>query len=306
MAYDTLSNAQLAAEVRENMNKAENAMQAGMRRADELIRRLGAAAPIPVPSPDPISVPVAYASTLVDGLTPPQIDWAGRPWRVNMGSSWNPGMDHCLQVAGGKARFELRNTLLDKSKADNDASAMRRAELSGSLYGDPVRLPNGVPLWGGFTTKHHAWADPVGMRALSGGVYGQIHMGSKFGGSPALAFRRDDDGTLKITTRGENNTSGTTQFQGPLSFDKAHDIVFCVTLHETAGGLQVWIDGAPVIDVSGKSIGHSNAEHYWNLGLYFSGGITCPVVAEYANHVYPAPGSLIMRIARMPDLRAAF
>jgi hypothetical protein len=177
---------------------------------------------------------------------------------------------------------------------------VRRSELSGSLYGDSTRLPNGTSLWGAFSTRHAAWDDVAGMKALTGGIYGQIHMGSTFGGSPALAFRRKSDGTFRITTRGEFDTDGTVRYQAPLSFGKVHDIVYNVVLDPVFGRVSVWIDGVLVVDVPRASIGHSNAESYWNVGVYFAGGVTSPVVAEYANHVYPQSGSLSARISHRP------
>ena len=241
-----------------------------------------------------------YKSTLRNGLTPSPIEWAGRMWRVNAGSTIHHGMDHSLRMSpkGGRIRFELRD--FPENNSATDSSKVRRAELSGSVYGDRTRLPNGEALWGAFSFVHHGWSDSPGMRELQGGVYGQIHIGSTFGGSPALAFRRRADGRFLITTRGEYDTEGTTRYEGDLSFDELHDVVYEVSLHPTRGSLRVWIDGQQIVDARGLSLGHSNAESYWNLGTYFSGGISGTVVAEYANHVYPAPLELRDRINTRP------
>ncbi len=242
----------------------------------------------------------SYESTLRNGLTPSPIEWAGRIWRVNAGSTIHHGMDHSVRISpdGGRVRFELRDFPEDNSGSDSEK--VRRAELSGSLYGNPTRLPNGESLWGAFSFVHHGWNDLVGMRELQGGVYGQIHIGSTFGGSPALAFRRRADGGFLITTRGEYDTEGTTHYEGDLSFDELHDLVYQVNLHPTQGSLRVWIDGQQIVDARGLSLGHSNAESYWNFGTYFSGGISGTVVAEYANHVYPAPLILRDRVNTRP------
>ena len=241
-----------------------------------------------------------YRSTLQNGLTPSSIEWAGKIWRVNAGSTIRHGMDHSVRISpgGGRIRFELRDSPDDNSK--HDSGKVRRAELSGSLYGDPTRLPNGESLWGAFSFVHHGWSDSLGMRELQGGVYGQIHIGSTFGGSPALAFRRRADGRFLITTRGEYDPEGTTQYEGDLGFDELHDLVYEVNLHPTQGSLRVWIDGQQIVAARDLSIGHSNAESYWNLGTYFSGGISGTVVAEYANHVYPAPLKLGDRVHTRP------
>ncbi len=241
-----------------------------------------------------------YRSTLYNGYTPRLIEWAGRPWRVNAGSTKIAGLDHSVRISpeGGKIRFEIRDSNNDNSRYDSDG--VRRAELSGSLYGDPARLPNGKSLWGGFSFRHQAWNDPDGMRKLQGGVYGQIHIGSTFGGSPAVAFRRSSTGAFRISTRGELDPEGSIRFEAPLSFNASHDLVYNVVLHPRAGRLKVWLDGELVTDVANVSIGHSEAESYWNFGAYFARGISGKVVSEYANHVYPADKSLVERISARP------
>jgi hypothetical protein len=241
-----------------------------------------------------------YLSTLVNGYTPSPISWAARKWRVNAGSATTSNLDYAVRIgsSGNKMRFELHNT--DNDNASSDSSGVRRAELSGSVYGDPTRLPNSVPLWGAMSFKHQSWADPVGMSKLMGGVYGQIHIGSTFGGSPAVAFRRTKTGRFRITTRGEYSTDSTVRYEAPLSFDQVHNLVYRVVLDPLAGSLTVWLDGVKVVDVPKASIGHSNAESYFNVGAYFSGGITSPVVAEYANMVYPSKTSLSSRVTASP------
>lgn len=228
-----------------------------------------------------------------------ETQWQGRTWRVNAGAVLDEALSYAVQSDADQARirFELRDTARDRSPRDTPDT--RRAELSGSLYGDRGRLPNGVPLWGAMLFRHHAWSDPAAMRALTGGVYGQIHMGSRVGGSPALAFRRSREGLFMVTTRGQHDEEGSVHLRQPLSFDAAHDLVYRVVLHPTEGSLAVWLDGALVVDQAGISIGHEDAGSYWNFGLYFSGGISGSVSAEYAAHVYPARADLLWR-ARAP------
>lgn len=241
-----------------------------------------------------------YLSTLVNGYTPSTVSVGGRTWRVNAGATWSPNMDRSLKksTGGGKFRVEIWDTTNDHSS--NDGSSKRRSELSGSLPGDSTRLPNGVPLWGATSFIHQSWADPAGMKATTGGVYGQIHMGSTLGGSPAVAFRRTASGAFRITTRGENDLAGTVRYQGALSFDRVHDLVYQVVLDPLKGSLKVWVDGVNVVNVSNVSIGSQYADSYWNLGVYFSGGITCPIVAEYGNVVYPSSYSLSWRTTSAP------
>ncbi|MHA6332680.1 heparin lyase I family protein [Qipengyuania sp. CAU 1752] len=224
--------------------------------------------------------------------------WSGRIWRANAGSVQHGDLAYAVQTdpSGEVIRFELRNS--DRDRSPNDAPSVRRAELSGSLYGDKQRLVNATPLWGAFSFRHHAWTDPDAMRRHTGGVYGQIHMGSQFGGSPALAFRRTSDGLFRITTRGQHDTGGTVRYEAPLSFDESHDLTYRIVIHPYRGSLAVWLDGKQVIDSENISIGHESAQSYWNLGLYFSGGIDGRVIAEYANHRYPSPVSLAQRAVR--------
>ena len=239
----------------------------------------------------------AYQPIAITSDRAAETRWQGRRWRVNAGPVFDPQTAYAIQTDPDQTRirFELRNGPNDRSPRDD--AGTRRAELSGSLRGDRQRLPNGTPLWGAMQFRHHAWSDPTGMKALTGGVYGQIHMGSGFGGSPALAFRRNRDGLFVITTRGQYDPAGTTHFAEAVSFDEAHDLVYRVVLDPIAGSLSVWLDGRRIVAREGISIGHDNAESYWNFGLYFSGGIAGRVSAEYAGHVYPAPASLAARAA---------
>lgn len=240
-----------------------------------------------------------YHSTLVNGLTPRRIAWNGREWLCDAGSTWHPGMDYALRLTPAKARFEVRDTEFDRSEADPPRK--RRAEL----HCPEARLPNDVPLWGAMSFIHHSWDDPAGMSALEGGVHGQMHIGSSFGGSPAMAFRRDKNGNFRITTRGELEPKNTTRFDFPLPFNAVHDLVYSVVLSPNNGSLLVWLDGQQVVNLRGASIGSHYAECYWNIGCYYGGGVTCPVIAEFANHVYPGPASLAGRISAPPRWPAA-
>ena len=237
-----------------------------------------------------------YRSTLVDGFTPATVHWGGREWRCNMGSTWQMGMEHCLRLTSKSARFEIRNSPHDHSRADK--AHKRRSELSGKVPKSPALLPNGVPLWSAMSFVHHSWADPAGMAALTGGVHGQVHMGRSFGGSPAVAFRRTDTGQFAVTTRGQRAPQSVPRFTGPLAFDQPHDLVFRLLLHPERGSLAVWLDGRQIVDVAGASIGSETPDSHWNIGCYFAGGVTCPVVAEFANVVYPGAASLARRTAR--------
>lgn len=237
-----------------------------------------------------------YNSTLVNGFTPAHVNWDGREWRCAMGSTWNAGMDHCLRLTSGRARFEIRDTGRDKGPMDDGNK--RRSELR---FPKAPRLPNGTALWGAFSFLHHGWADPQGMAKGWGGVHGQLHIGSSFGGSPAVAFRRTRRGEFAITTRGENDEKGTFRYRGPLPFDQVHHLVYRVTFHPTNGALTVWLNGRAVVDIAGVSIGSGHAECYWSFGCYYSGGISNPIVAEFGDHIYPGPTDLSDRISFRPN-----
>ncbi|CAA9496658.1 MAG: hypothetical protein AVDCRST_MAG44-505 [uncultured Sphingomonas sp.] len=261
---------------------------------------LPAAAGLIIPTSGPLArtaTPdaLSYQSTLQDGFTPSHIHWNGRKWRCTAGSTWQPNLDHCLRLTSRKARFEIRNSAADR--AVRDPVDKRRSELH---YPKRPRLPNDVPLWAAMSFIHHRWDDPRGMADLWGGVHGQIHMGSTFGGSPAVAFRRSRDGAFRITTRGENATKNTVRYEAPLAFDRVHDLVYRLVLSPTDGALAVWLDGRKVVDLTGESIGSRHAECYWNFGCYYAGGVTCPVVAEFGNHVYPDTPDLSRRVAAPP------
>lgn len=236
-----------------------------------------------------------YDSTLADGLTPEFIEWAGRKWSCAMGSTWHKGMDYSLRLREGMARFELRDTVFDRPAGDPERK--RRAELH---YPRRPRLPNDVPLWGAMSFIHHGWADPLGMAKTTGGAHGQIHMGSTVGGSPPVAFRRHGDGSFLVTTRGESERGNTIRYKAPLAFDRPHDLVYRVVLNPTGGSLVVWLNRQKIVDLERTPIGSSAAESYFNFGSYYSGGVTCPIVAEFANLVYPAPDSLLKRATARP------
>jgi hypothetical protein len=240
-----------------------------------------------------------YHSTLVKGVTPGHVNWNGRKWRCAMGSTWNAGMDHCLRIIPERARFEIRDSPNDRGPGDDPGK--RRSEIR---FPKSPRLPNGVPLWSAMSFRHHRWSDPGGMSRLSGGgVHGQLHIGSTFGGSPAVAFRRMRDGAFAITTRGENEPKNKVRWKRPLPFDQLHHMVYRVVLHPTNGALTVWLNGEEILNLIGASIGSSHAECYWSLGCYYSGGITCPVVAEYGDHHYPGRDDLRHLIQLRPRWR---
>jgi Polysaccharide lyase len=242
----------------------------------------------------------AYHSTLVSGLTPRLVLWNGREWRCDAGSTWHPGLDYCVRLTPNKARFELHDTPFDRGEAD--PVEKRRAELH---FAKRPRLPNDVALWGAMSFIHQRWEDPSAMARAQGGVHGQIHIGSSFGGSPAVAFRRHASGAFRVTTRGEYETENKVRYESALTFDQVHDLVYRVVLSPTNGSLAVWLDRRKIVDVQGASIGSHYAESYWNIGCYYAGGIGCPVVAEYADHVYPDAAVLQSRIAAPPSWPAS-
>lgn len=237
-----------------------------------------------------------YHSTLVNGLTPGHINWTGRSWRCAMGSTWNPDMDYSLRLSPDRARFEIREGPLNRGPGDDVGK--RRSEIR---FPKSPRLPNGVSLWGAMSFVHHQWDDPAGMAANRGGVHGQLHIGSTFGGSPAVAFRRTRKGAFAITTRGERDPDGTRRYERPLAFDALHSLVYRVVLSPKDGALQVWLNGDSVLDARGVSIGSSDAQCYWSLGCYYSGRITCPIIAEYGDHIYPSETDLRSRIKIKPN-----
>lgn len=234
-----------------------------------------------------------YHSSLVNGLTPKRVDWAGYSWSADMGSAWNPGMDHSFQYSDNAARFEIDATPLDRG--ENDPPRKRRSEL----HCTKTLLPNGVPLWGAMSFNHHGWSDPGGMAQLEGGAHGQVHM-HKFGGSPAVAFRRHGDGRFLVTTRGELDQKNNKRWIGQLPFNQVHDLVYRLLLDPSNGQLDVWLNGLRIVSLRAASIGSSVGGCYWCIGCYYGGGVTCPVVAEFANHEFPSQRDLARRITAAP------
>ena len=82
----------------------------------------------------------------------------------------------------------------------------------------------------------------------------------------------------------------------PVSFGEKHDLVYAVTLDPRHGNVRVWLDGKLIVDAVDISIGSRHADSYWAFGLYFAGGVTSPVVAEYDRVIPPGPRPLIERI----------
>lgn len=235
-----------------------------------------------------------YSSSLINGFTPKQPNWLGKIWAADMGSTWNANLDHCWRLTSTQARFELHNTTLDHGQ--NDPSTKRRAELHANKY----PLPNGVELWGAYSFVDHAWSDPAGMLALgSGGSHMQMHMPA--GGSPAFSFRRYKDGRFSVTTNGDKDPiSNNRRYLGALSFDQAHDIVYRFVIDPLHGSLDVWLDGKQIVNLWDASIGTATAGCYACYGLYYGGGVTCPIVTEQGNIAFPSTTSLSSRITRPP------
>lgn len=225
-------------------------------------------------------------------------EWGGLTWpTITGGPTYVAGMSHSIKTTANdsRIRFELQNTSNDKAAGDTDPA--RRIEIGT----DGTLLPNGVELWGAFSSKDTAWPDPAAQLAIGGlgHPFFQIHYGSG-GGSPALAFRRGPDGNLKITTRGDSDLPGTTRYDAALSFDAVHDFVYRLTLSPTVGALQVWVDGTSILNLTGISMGAAAADHYWRIGLYYAAGIAGTVVNERANIANLSTTSLASRPASPP------
>ncbi|MGZ2411646.1 hypothetical protein ACUXST_001043 [Sphingomonas sp. F9_3S_D5_B_2] len=233
-----------------------------------------------------------YLSTLISGYTPKYSKWQGMTWSADMGSTWVRNMDYAWRATQERCRFELHNTVNDRPSGDG--SKKRRSELHLSR----VKLPNNTQLWGAFSFKDQPWSDRAGMARTTGGTLMQMHAPGS--GSPAFAIRRGGNGNLVITTVGELDPNNHKRYDSPLAFNTVHDVVYRCVLHPTAGQLDVWIDRRRVISLRNQSIGYAQSGHYACFGLYFSGGVTCPVVCEFGNWVTPSTASLSGRTTRSP------
>ncbi len=91
------------------------------------------------------------------------------------------------------------------------------------------------------------------------------------------------------------------QVDWQIARGEVHSLVYRVVLSPKDGALQVWLNGDAVLDARGISIGSSDAQCYWSFGCYYSGGVTCPIIAEYGDHIYPGPTDLRRRIGIRPD-----
>lgn len=260
--------------------------------------RQGSVAPLTTADEDPSFF--AYSSTLgPSGYTPSKASWNGKTWKADMGSTWNLGMDHSWRVTATADRFELHPTPQDR--AVNDSADKRRSEL----HYKKTELANGMEYWGAYSFIDHSWPDPVGMNLTTGGAHMQMHMPS--GNGAAFALRRYRDGTFLVTT---NSSAGGNlkQFNAPLSFDAVHDVVYRCICDPAAGELDLWLDGTQVtafrglLGIAGAT---STAGYYFCRGLYYGGGITCNIVAEFANVVTPQTANLLSRVSSPPPWPAS-
>ena len=230
-----------------------------------------------------------YQSTLVGGMTPKYASWLGQKWTACTGSTWNSGMDYCWRISRTKSRFELRDT--PKDRGGNDPSSKRRAEIHDKQH----FLQNGREYWGAVTFLDSSWSDPAAMKAQgTGGSHMQMHMPN--GGSPVFAFRRFGDGQWGITTNPGGNIK---RFRTVLSFDTPHDVVYRIVPHPSSGQLDVWVDGRQVLSFRG-ALGGSESGYYPCYGLYYGGGVACPIVGQIANIAHPSATSLKSRITSRP------
>ena len=203
-------------------------------------------------------------------------------------------MDYCWRTTSTKSRFELHNST--KDRATGDDSTKRRSELH--EHENP--MPNGVEMWGAYSFLDQAWSDPAGMANLMGGSHMQMHMPD--GGSPAFAFRRYKDGQFLVTTNGDNDpTTNNKRYKGALAFNRVHDLVYRFIIDPLHGQLDVWVDGNHVVNLWDSSIGTAKPGCYFCIGLYFAGGVTCPVIAEFGNIAFPSRTSLSSRINSPPS-----
>lgn len=232
-------------------------------------------------------------ATDANGLVPKFFDWMGYPWSNNSGQVWNTNVPYALGFSSVRLRAELHDTNYDHGQ--KDPVDKRRAEIHSK-----VDLNNGVTYWHAFSYLDQPWTNPAGQKKAGGGAIHQIHMPD--GGSPAIAFRRFQDGSFGVTTNPGGNIK---RFKMPMTFGQPHDIVYRFTLSAagaTNGSLAVWVDGRKMLDLANVAIGGEGNGYYLCLGAYYGSGLGGNrIIQEYGNIVpVPTTTDLSSRIAAPP------
>jgi hypothetical protein len=75
-------------------------------------------------------------------------------------------------------------------------------------------------------------------------------------------------------------------------WDAGNDLVYYFEQHETTGVLKLWLNGDLIVDEDPLPLGASGGGTYLGVNAYFAEGITCPVVNQFANFVFPFSGGL--------------
>jgi hypothetical protein len=269
-----------------------------------------AAISTPTPTPPP-SFDATYYSMLstngrITAITK-GIDYRANTYQYDGGASTSDGMDHTLRFSGRRerVRIQVNNTEADKTAADT--GGQRRCEMDAEYL-----LPNDTVLWGAMSVILEPWVEPASVAEATGYIIYQTHLGG--GGSPSFAIRINPAGQLWVTRAGPppDDNSNVTLYTGDIDFDTVHDFVWRQTINPTAGSVELWLNGAKIVDVSGVPVGQAGNLGYPKWGIYAAGGLGsnagAQVAAQFANVVDTKPSiDLTSRISAPPawpqDLR---
>jgi hypothetical protein len=205
--------------------------------------------------------PLHSKSTAIGGLVY-ETETTGQPWSI--------------QVARGKShdafRFEVRQG--DEWEEDRHSGETKeRSELDGYR----TRWSAGTSVWGAYSFL----VEPGTAYKADWTAIGQMH-GSKL--RPFhLQFNSD---VFEILTEHMTATSGVSiasRYQGRLSRNVWHRVVFHLQESSANGRFEYWLDGKKIVDLTGP-IGADGNLAYWKFGIYRGyGPIAAPLAVQYAN-----------------------
>ena len=237
------------------------------------------------------------AAPLSTGLQPKPFTWGGYKWNNDSGQTWNTHVPYAINVCtNGHVKFELHDTAYDHGLSD--PSTKRRAEIGATATNE--KFHNNTPYWLAFSFTEH-WDCIACMQGSNVRIAQPLHWPS--GASPAVgmsAVYLNGGAGFRITTCGDSHVN-ITRATVPLALDTVHDVVMQVTPNGTNGLLNVWLDGKPILNLTGVPVGSLKEDGYtFRIGAY--GLLNGNLVREEIGNIaaFPSGVNLSGRIASPP------